>query len=111
MILELIIGGLIFGTLVVEFFQEILDWANDIWEGIKTITKEAIAFMQKVENGVKKIMFYLKNGMPTERIEVTEKELSEEDIRNLVKEGSLTEEEAQRYIELRRVRVKDYNNN
>lgn len=111
MILELIIGSILLGGLIVEFFQEILDWAEAIWEGIKAITKEAIAFIQKTLNAVKKIMVYLKDGILTERVEVTERELSEEDIRDLVSEGALTEEEAQRFIEERRVRIKDFNNN
>lgn len=55
-------AGLIGGTLIAAFINEIIDWAKRTMAIISSLIKRAQVWIQRIPCGIKQFLYYVKNG-------------------------------------------------
>lgn len=55
-------AGLIGGTLIAAFIDEIIDWAKRTMAIISSWIKRAQVWIQRIPGGIKQFLYYVKNG-------------------------------------------------
>lgn len=69
--------GFFVGGLFAVFIDEIMDWANDVFERLSNYVKKAWVYIRRVPGGIKHMLRYIQNGKMYEESDKKEVEWSE----------------------------------
>lgn len=88
-----LIGGFILGTLFAAFFEEIMEWAQEVFNRISSLVRKAWVYIKRVPGAVKRMVRYIKDGRMVEETTTVTTELSYEDLKQMLEDGCITQKE------------------
>ena len=90
MLFTWLIAAFIGGCLVSAFFDEIMDWAKDMFNRLSSYVKKAWVYIRRVPGGIKQMIRYIQNGTMLEEYE--KKEVEWEEIVKMHENGDIDDE-------------------
>lgn len=85
-----LIGGFVLGMLVGAFFDEIMDWAKDMFNRLSSYVRKAWVYIRRVPGGIRQMIRYIQNGSMMEEGE--KKEVDWDEIVRMHEEGEIDDD-------------------
>lgn len=72
MFITWLLTGIVAGFFVGVFFEEIIEWAKEIFENISSSVRKAWVYIRRVPTGLKRMIRYIHNGGVEQKTEIVD---------------------------------------